>query len=918
MDKEASRFVTASHGFFSKLFTPIARAKQLVERHERAVAKTAQDDVAKAKTEAAAAIVRATSEWHASVERLRADVGRLVGTSEPALASILDALASIDAKQQKQTLPPALRYGHLRREERGESFHVPLVVPANGSHGILIKCDPATRSTAIQIAQNLLLRLLAALPPGKVRFLFIDPIDLGRSVSRLLPLGDYDDRLISSKVWTMENQIEARLVDVREHMENVIQKYLRNEYERIDQFNLQAGALSEPYRVILVNDFPHGFRAASDQNLASIVRNGPTCGVLPILIWNDAEALRTSTSFDPDMHFHDVVDLTKLRDAFPGWELEFDSQPGNEAIDDLISRIGPAARTAGKVEIAFSEIAPSSDSLWSRSTLDGISVPLGPKGVDRYRTFDLGRGTQQHALVAGKTGSGKSTLLHVLITNLMLHYSPDELQLYLMDFKKGIEFKPYATFEVPHARVVAIEGEQEFGVSVLEGLQQEVKRRGRLFQDAEAENLRSYREATKVSLPRIVVIVDEFQVLFEDEGPFAARASAALDDLVRQGRAFGVHVVLSSQTLRGIRNIKSSTVEQIGVRIALQCSEEDSRTILAADNPAARALTRPGEAIYNATNGTVEGNDPFQIAWLADGERESALRELQELATSLQGERSKTIVFDGRTVPKLPKTSQHYSRHAPAGAATIRLLVGEPVAIRDSTAAILRRESNANLLVVGRDASCAARVVQSALASFLLQEPHSGVRRLLVDLGRPSHERTTLFSALGELGLEIVDRHDLADVVMDYARLLEEREGSPTSTESHTPMVLTIFGIHRAQALAEPVSHRDSNPARDAFLRVVQEGPNHGLHTLAWTESVTALQSALGRNPENPFSVRIALQMNEDDSRRIVGSPIANRIGENRAVLFNIEEGWRETFRPYDAMTREELNEMRVAIGWEG
>ena len=47
-------------------------------------------------------------------------------------------------------------------------------------------------------------------------------------------------------------------------------------------------------------------------------------------------------------------------------------------------------------------------------------------------------------LISGKTGSGKSTLLHVLITNLALRYSPDEVELYLVDFKKGVEFKAYA------------------------------------------------------------------------------------------------------------------------------------------------------------------------------------------------------------------------------------------------------------------------------------------------------------------------------------------------------------------------------------------------------------------------------------------------------------------------------------------
>ena len=90
-----------------------------------------------------------------------------------------------------------------------------------------------------------------------------------------------------------------------------------------------------------------------------------------------------------------------------------------------------------------------------------------------------GHGTSQHVLLAGRTGSGKSTLMHALITNIALNYSPDEIDLYLIDFKKGVEFKVYATHELPHASVVAIESEREFGLSVLQRLDAELRAAGR-------------------------------------------------------------------------------------------------------------------------------------------------------------------------------------------------------------------------------------------------------------------------------------------------------------------------------------------------------------------------------------------------------------------------------------------------------
>ncbi len=138
------------------------------------------------------------------------------------------------------------------------------------------------------------------------------------------------------------------------------------------------------------------------------------------------------------------------------------------------------------------------------------------------------------------------------ITNLALNYSPDEIDLYLIDFKKGVEFKVYASQELPHASVVAIESEREFGISVLERLDAELRLRADRFRDAGVQDLNGYRNVPGTPpMPRILLIVDEFQEFFVEEDKLAQEAALWLDRLVRQGRAFGVHVILGSQSLGG-------------------------------------------------------------------------------------------------------------------------------------------------------------------------------------------------------------------------------------------------------------------------------------------------------------------------------------------------------------------------------
>jgi S-DNA-T family DNA segregation ATPase FtsK/SpoIIIE len=224
----------------------------------------------------------------------------------------------------------------------------------------------------------------------------------------------------------------------------------------------------------------------------------------------------------------------------------------------------------------------------------------------------------------GKTGSGKSTLLHIIITNLALTCSPDEVEFYLIDFKKGVEFKCYADAKLPHAKVVAIESDREFALSVLQRIDEELKRRGEMYRKIGAQDLAGYKRAGGTEpMPRAMLIIDEFQEFFVEDDSVAQGAALLLDRIVRQGRAFGIHVFLGSQTLGGAYTLARTTLGQMVIRIALQCNEADAALIMDDTNTAPRLLSRPGEGIYNDAAGAVEGNSPFQVVWLTDEERDA-------------------------------------------------------------------------------------------------------------------------------------------------------------------------------------------------------------------------------------------------------------------------------------------------------
>ena len=340
----------------------------------------------------------------------------------------------------------------------------------------------------------------------------------------------------------------------------------------------------------------------------------------------------TNSARTPSTCVHEGRGFELARWRAPGTRLVLDPPPPAEFATDFLHRVGQISKNANRVEVPFSQIAPPESGVWQETTAELLRVPIGRAGATKLQYLEIGSGTRQHVLIAGKTGSGKSTLFHVLITNLALRCSPEQVEFYLVDFKKGVEFKCYAARHLPHARVVAIESDRGFGLSVLQRVDDELRRRGDLFRQLGAQDLAGYQRAGGGPVPRTLLIIDEFQEFFTEEDHVSQGAAVLLDRIVRQGRAFGIHVLLGSQTLGGAYTLARATMGQMVIRIALQCNEADALLIMDQDNPAPRLLSRPGEGIYNDAAGAIEGNSPFQAVWLSDRDRDAYLAQIRARA----------------------------------------------------------------------------------------------------------------------------------------------------------------------------------------------------------------------------------------------------------------------------------------------
>ena len=808
------------------------------------------------------------------------------------------------------------------------TWTIPAFRPLPNSPSLLVEAPLQGRAQALEMIQSAALRLLTQTPAGKVRFYFFDPVGLGQNFAGFMHLADEMESLVSERIWSESRHIEQKLTDLTEYVETVIQKYLRNEFATIADYNEQAGELAEPLRIIVFADFPEGLTDAGSKRFASLLQSGARCGVHFLL-------LRDPTKPLPELIKENEVLQRCMRvrweqDRFvvdaPGLEdVPFTpaTMPSAAVLQTILQKIGRAAKAGSRVEVPFQAIEPKLDQRWTSSSAKILRVPVGRSGANKLQSIEIGEGTRQHVLLAGKTGSGKSTLLHALITNVALWYSPDEVELWLIDFKKGVEFKAYATHALPHARAVAVESDREFGLSVLQGLDVELKRRGDLFRDAGVQDLAAWRLlGKKEPMPRTLLIVDEFQELFVEEDKVAQDSSLLLDRLVRQGRAFGMHVILGSQTLGGTYALPRTTMGQMGIRIALQCNEADSAMILSDDNTAARLLSRPGEAIYNDAGGLIEGNSPFQVVWLTDAQRDERVRELAIAARAKGVSDRKMIVFDGTAAarieacqPLLDLIQQPTTKGVPA----LQIFLGNPVAIRNASVITLRRQSGANIIVVGQREDVATGLSVAALVSFAAVTRHISGRVILLDGTTPDSPTAGALQSTIEtlkLNADLPNYRDCDAAIVQLGQEVAQRIAD--GRQDQPPILLMVHGLQRYRTLRKDEDDfsmsSDGPPKPDKVLgAILRDGPAVGVHVFAWADTAPSLQRCIDRNALREFDFRVLMQMSANDSSYLMDTPTASRLGAERALIFSEEKGATERFRPFEIASVQALAKLFIS-----
>ena len=793
---------------------------------------------------------------------------------------------------------------------------MPIALHRRLHSGLVVRAAPEQMDRANELVHQVLWRMLSGTAGGRAKLTLIDPVGRGQNFTSFMALADHDPTLVSHRVWTTENQIEERLGEIAQHAEDVLQASLRDQFQRVEDYNRIAGSMAEPYRAVAAIGLPEGLTRGAYKHLKALIESGVRCGVFVLLVVDETQPWSSEMPLPRD---HRLLELAVDGDG--QWSMRHDGLetlrfvPEENVPSDrragLAEKIGRAATEAAKVEVPLESLLDQ-EAGGAGSTDDGIEITIGSQGGRRTLALQLGEGVRQHVLIAGKTGSGKSTLLHAIITSGAYRYTPDQLQYYLLDFKKGVEFKAYADAGLPHARVIGIESEREFGRSVLQRLDDELQSRGELFRSVSAQELSEYRSASGKSLPRIILVIDEFQELFVRDDRVAADCAMLLDRLVRQGRSFGIHVILSSQSLAGAYSLPRATLGQMAVRIAMHCSESDAALILADDNTAARLINRPGEAIYNDAGGLVEGNQPFQVAWLANDRHQAMLADASTRDQGFVSELPPPVIFEGN---RPGKWSPALAAAAIGDTATtneeLHGLLGEAVEIGPPVGLQLSRNAGRNVLMIP-SVDARAGLLTSMLSGFAKSNPELEV--IYFNGNRPS-ESQSLYPWLEAAGIKATEVGP-RDGEKEMTRLVELVKERGDEAENVHPIVFVIDPLDRFRDFRHDDAYTFSLDAQagamsggQAMREVLKDGPPANVFGILVCGGAEIVSRWLPRSSQHDVELRVLGRLNASDSSLLIDSPMASELSAATMLLYDEPAGRISKFRQVDQPDHADVTE---------
>lgn len=417
----------------------------------------------------------------------------------------------------------------------------------NPLQNFVLNYDEYSKKQVKDVVSNMLLSMLLGLPAKKV---LLNIFDLNMTGLADMFTVNLEPQLYHDEIIMDASSATLRLKALIEHMSVVMKKY-----GNLAAYNNRNQEIAMPYEIVVLCGYPRGYDALIDQ-LMPLFENGSRCGIFFIVLNDNDYELR-------DENQRHLLDVKNYQQIY--------INEGNDNERGALVRYTPINKNPLLLNVCFDYLREEANRKVKRAVLkqdfsvlqagqyepvvSEISVTVGIDIENKKEvTFRFNSGDYIHAFILGQSGSGKSVLLNNIITTAINKYSPEDLMLYLLDFK-GVEFNRYRG--VKHTKAVLVDNsDPQMTLEVLRELKEENKKRVKLWQQESVNNIDGYnKKHPENRLPQVLFVADECQVMFSrvDAGRNSHIIQREIAEIINiiatQGRSQGIHMLLATQQL---------------------------------------------------------------------------------------------------------------------------------------------------------------------------------------------------------------------------------------------------------------------------------------------------------------------------------------------------------------------------------
>ena len=776
-----------------------------------------------------------------------------------ATADLQDALIKkiASAAANRKSLPPIYTDTTYNIGIQHTKLCIPEYVDFAVTPGVVIRGDDGWEEFAQQKMTHLLMSVLLSMPAGKVRLHFIDLsfsskaqffIDnFDRSVCEVC----LDVKSAESLAESMKEKMAQRLrgeqsdgsydfVVFLDFLKDY--KKIGNAYSQI----IEKGALANIHTIFINNGY-----TLFDDHLKENVYD-------PLLLNEDRYCM-----IDGNMHLPKDYKYDKSL-TFATLSFGQDSDFRRKCIDYLNGGVQQE------------DEIPNIDETEYTVTTSAIEAPIGKTANGETVDFkmDVNRG-HYHAFVIGETGSGKSRFLHDIIINMIAKYSPEDVELYLMDFK-GVEFNPYR--DIKHSRVILVDrADERITYEVIRELQDKMEQRQKILAAAGASDVDEFNKmSADKHISQIILVADECQTLFSDyakNNKLQRDMIATIALIAQQGRAYGVHLLLATQSLSNAPLLGASILNQIGEHYILPCLPADAQKLVPdherkdTETVVSQMEKGKGQCYYQGA----DGKFLFTFSYIPKGEVQDSLIEAAKKKSD--GHNSNGQVYFSGSL-QYAMDEQTIDVIAAKGRRHIVASPGQSIAIPQSPVTIpLRDESGENIMLLGiNDKQYVTRTSINTLVSMIAinrrkeldyefvvmdcmkcddDEPYMDILDKLQAEGmcrfvRPRDRKAVLYQLCKDIAsgsarptiLTILGEETFRELKFDEPLDIAE-DCHSTLTKDETPMSYDD-ALSMMNMLGNPVTSKpqtdsgisDIKTVMQALEYILDHGPENGVHTI--------------------------------------------------------------------------------------